>query len=398
MPIPTPTTTLTRPSPTEHAAQLVPLLRRHAKWAEDNRAIHEEVLDGFAGTDVLKMRRPLRYGGLESDAATVYAVIAQLARGDGSAAWNAAVWTISSWLAAQFPDHVQDEVFGDENARVCSVLSPTGMAQPADGGVTVNGRWHFVSGARHSQWQVVMAMAPTPDGQDHWPVIALVPMDRLRIEDDWHTMGLRGTGSVSTVAENVFVPADHVLPLPVVLQGGSASATNPHSESGVYRTPLLVSGCNVFVGTAIGLVKECKEAFLARLDHKVTYTDYASRREASAVHLVVAEAAMKIEEAEAHAERLTAAIDNQTEPEAEWTLEDRVTARARLGRAFRLANEAARLLGDESGGSSIYTGDGIQRAVRDLHALSTHALMHPMTNAELYGRILCGMPPNTMYL
>jgi hypothetical protein len=107
---------------------------------------------------------------------------------------------------------------------------------------------------------------------------------------------------------------------------------------------------------------------------------------------------MKIEEAEAHAERLTAAIDNQTEPEAEWTLEDRVTARARLGRAFRLANEAARLLGDESGGSSIYTGDGIQRAVRDLHALSTHALMHPMTNAELYGRILCGMPPNTMYL
>lgn len=390
--------TLTRPSATEHAADLVHVLRRHAKWAEDNRAIHEEVLDAFTGTDVLKLRRPVRYGGLEADAATVYAVISKLARGDGSAAWNAAVWTISSWLAAQFPDHVQDEVFGDENARVCSVLSPTAMAEPAEGGLTINGRWHFVSGARHSQWQVVMAMAPTPDGADHWPVIAMVPMSQLRIEDDWHTMGLRGTGSVSTVAQNVFVPGDRVLPLPVVLQGGSGSEINPASASGVYRTPLLVSGCNVFAGTAIGLARECLDTFLARLDHKVTYTEYASRREVGAVHMVVAEAAMKIEEAEGHAEKLTATTDAKAKHGEEWSIEDRVTARARLGRIFRLANDAARLLGDEAGGSSIYTSDTIQRAVRDLHALSTHALMHPMTNAELYGRILCGMPPNTMYL
>ncbi|MYW09969.1 hypothetical protein GT034_16645 [Streptomyces sp. SID2563] len=39
-----------------------------------------------------------------------------------------------------------------------------------------------------------------------------------------------------------------------------------------------------------------------------------------------------------------------------------------------------------------------QRAAWDIRALSTHALMHSTTNAELYGRVLCGLEPNTMYI
>ena len=36
--------------------------------------------------------------------------------------------------------------------------------------------------------------------------MALVPMADLHIVDDWETAGLRGSGSVSTVAKDVFVP------------------------------------------------------------------------------------------------------------------------------------------------------------------------------------------------
>ena len=101
-------------------------------------------------------------------------------------------WTISTWLACLFPDHVQDEVFATENVRVCGVLSPTAEATPVEGGVVVNGAWHFISGARHSLWQVIIAMAPTPDGSSMWPVMAVVPLSDLQIVDDWNTMGLRG--------------------------------------------------------------------------------------------------------------------------------------------------------------------------------------------------------------
>jgi hypothetical protein len=40
----------------------------------------------------------------------------------------------------------------------------------------------------------------------------------------------------------------------------------------------------------------------------------------------------------------------------------------------------------------------IQRITRDVQSVSLHALMHPDTNLELHGRILCGLEPNTYYL
>jgi hypothetical protein len=40
----------------------------------------------------------------------------------------------------------------------------------------------------------------------------------------------------------------------------------------------------------------------------------------------------------------------------------------------------------------------MQRIARDVNAVTMHALMHPDTNAELYGRILCGLEPDTLYI
>jgi alkylation response protein AidB-like acyl-CoA dehydrogenase len=376
-------------------AELVPVLRSHAQWGEENRRLHEESLAALTDAGVFKMRVPTRYGGYEADAATFLEVITQLGLGDGSAAWNVAAWSTSAWMAAQFPDHVQDEVFA-AGSRVCGVLSPTAAAVPTADGVVINGRWQFISGAKHSQWQVVLAMAPTPDGSSQWPVMAVVPLSDLAIDDDWYTTGLCGTGSVSTVAQDLFVPQDRVLPLVAVLQEQSASKLN--AESPVYRTPLMVTGCATFTGTAIGLAKAAQAAFMDQLDHKITYTEYASRREAPVTHLKVAEAALQLEEAESHAVRLAALVDAKGAADERWDVSERVKARAYLGRVFHLAGAAATTLSDESGGSSLYSSSPIQRAVRDLHALSVHALMHSTTNAELYGRVLCGLQPNTMYL
>ena len=38
-----------------------------------------------------------------------------------------------------------------------------------------------------------------------------------------------------------------------------------------------------------------------------------------------------------------------------------------------------------------------QRIEHDIKALNPHPIMHPDTNAEQYGRIACGLPPNTQY-
>ncbi|CRK59463.1 Acyl-CoA dehydrogenase, type 2-like [Alloactinosynnema sp. L-07] len=378
------------------ATALAPLLRKHAAWAEENRRLHDDVVEALAEAGFNKLRRPKRHGGYEADTRTLVEVAAELGRADGSAAWVAAVYWIPGWMTCHFPDHVQDEVFADADTRVCGTLSPSAMAAPAEGGVVVNGKWQFISGAHHAQWQEIIAIYVPADGEPY-PIMALVPITDLLIVDDWHTFGLKGTGSVSTVAKDLFIPQDRVLPLPAVLAGQGASQLN--ADGSIYRSPLMPVAAASSVGTIVGLGRAARDAFLHRLpNRKITYTGYDSQRDAPITHLQVAEATLKIDQAEFHAFRLADLVDSKTAGGEEWKLEERARARADMGAVIRLTKEAIDILATASGGSSIYSDIPIQRISRDIQAVNLHALMHPNTNFELYGRVLCGLEPNTLYI
>lgn len=380
----------------QRASELVPLLKKHAAWSEENRRIHEESLEALTDAGIFRMRTPARYGGYESDTRTLVDVATELGRGDGSTAWVASVYWIPGWMACMFPDQVQDEVFSTPDARVCGTLSPSAMAIQTDGGVVVNGKWGFISGALHSHWQEIIAILIGGEGEP-MPVVALVPTSDLQIIDDWYTSGFKGTGSVSTVATDVFVPQERVLPIGAVLQGQSASPQS--AASAIYRAPLLPVASASSVGCVLGLAKAAKDAFFARLpERKITYTGYDKQAKAPLTHLQVADAVMKIDEAEFHAHRLAAMVDTKGVENSPWTIEERVSARADLGAVCKLGKEAVDILATASGGSSIYSDQPIQRIQRDINAVTMHALMHPDTNAELYGRILCGLEPDSLYI
>lgn len=378
------------------SAEVVPLLRKHAAWSEENRTLHDDVIAALTDIGIFRLRTPKRYGGFECDTQTLVDVAAEIGKGYGSAAWVSSVYWIPTWMATMFPDAVQDEVFATPDVRVCGTLSPSAMATPADGGVVVNGKWGFISGALHSQWQEIIAIYAGPDA-DPYPIVALVPMSDLLVVDDWQAHGLSGSGSVSTVAKDLFVPAERTLPLPNVLQGRSASSKT--AESPIYRPPLLPVASASSVGTVLGLGRSALEVFLDRLpERKITYTDYERQREAPITHHQVADAAQKLDQAEFHAHRLAATVDRKGVEGTEWKLDERARARGDLGAVVRLTKEAVDVLAEASGGSSIYRDVPIQRIARDVHAVSLHALMHPNTNAELYGRVLCGLEANTLYI
>ena len=378
------------------ASELVPVLQKNAAWSEENRRIHEDSIEALAEAGMFKLRVPKRYGGYEADTRTLVDIASELGRADGSTSWVTSVYWIPTWMTCLFPDHVQDEVFSTPDVRVCGTLSPSAMAAPTEGGMIVNGKWGFISGAHHAHWQEIIAILVPPDSEPY-PVMALVPIDEMLIVDDWHTSGLKGTGSVSTVAKDLFVPQDRIVPLPAVLQGQSASVLN--AESPIYRPPLLPVASASSVGTVIGMARAAKDLFFKRLpDRKITYTAYASQNEAPLTHLQAAEGTMKVDQAEFHAHRLSSLVDSKGIDGTAWKLEERAQARADLGAVVRLAKEAVDIFASASGGSSIYTDVPIQRFQRDVNAVNLHALMHPNTNAELYGRVLCGLEPNTLYI
>jgi alkylation response protein AidB-like acyl-CoA dehydrogenase len=380
----------------DSVSKMVPFLQERAAWAEEHRRLADEQVQALADAGIFKLRMPARYGGYEADTRTLVDVAAQLARADGSLAWTAQVYWIPGWMACLFPDETQDEVFATPDVRICGTLSPSATAAQTGDGIVVNGRWGFITGAHHAHWQEIIAVVLAPDAEP-MPVVALVPMSDLTVADDWHTTGLRGTGSVSTVAENVFVPSRRVMPLGAILQGTGASAHTACRPA--YRAPLLPVASASSVGIAVGLAQAARDVFFDRLpDRKITYTSYEHQSEAPLTHIRVAEAAQRLDEAEFHAHRLAALVDGKCAAGSEWSIRDRAQARADLGAACRAGREAVDIYAGASGGSSVYSSVPLGRIRADIHAVTLHALMNPDVNAELYGRILCGLEPDTLYI
>jgi 3-hydroxy-9,10-secoandrosta-1,3,5(10)-triene-9,17-dione monooxygenase len=380
----------------KRAADLVPLLKENARWVDDNRMLPDAVLEAVTAAGITRMRVPKRYGGYESDMGTVVDVLAELARGCGSTSWVSTVWSLSSWMTAHLPESAQDEVFADPDVRICGALSPTAVATPVDGGVTVSGKWSFNSGARHSSWSANAAVIAHKDGR-YEPIIVLIPIGDLQLVDDWHTAGLRGSGSITTIAQDVFVPQDRLLFMGPVLQGNASSTLN--ADSPVFRAPFMPTACATITGTPLGLARAAAEAFFERLPgRKITYTDYENQNEAPLTHIQVAEAVTKVNEAEFHAYHAAGMIDGSAASEEPWKVEERVRVRLEMGMTTNRAKEAIDILAVASGGSSTYLDVPIQRIERDIKTIGLHAIMHPNTNIELYGRVACGLEPNTQYI
>jgi alkylation response protein AidB-like acyl-CoA dehydrogenase len=379
------------------AAKLVPVLQANADWSERNRRLSDESVEAMAEAGIFRMRVPARYGGYECDTRTLVEVGIQLGRGDGSCAFNVAAWWIMSWLLGLFPDEVQDEIFTSPDVLTCGTLAPTGMAGRVDGGIVVTGKWAFNSGAAHSTWKLLSAILPTPDGTAAEPVMAVVPLKDLGVIDDWDVAGLRGTGSITTTAEGLFVPTARYLRIAALANQEYASELN--AASPVYRAPMIGSVCASSAGKLVGLAKGAREAFFERLPGRgITNTFYTSQREAPVTHIQVAEASLKTDEAEFHARRLAGMVDDKAVAGEAWTLEERAYARMVVGRVCQLAAETVDILAMASGASSIYSTVPIQRIQRDVRAINLHALNLPTTNLELYGRVLCGLEPNTPYV
>ncbi|MFI5845704.1 acyl-CoA dehydrogenase family protein [Catenuloplanes sp. NPDC051500] len=378
------------------AGELVPLLRERSRWIDENRRLPDDVLAGMEAAGLLRMRVPQQYGGFESDARTLVDVHAEIARGDGSAAFCLSVWSLINWIVGRFPDEVQDEVFATPDVRVCGSISATGTATPVDGGYLYNGRWRFSTGVLHSHYAFSAAMLDGPP-EHAVPMTALIPVSDLKIVDDWYVTGLRGTGSVTTSATDVFVPAARVVAQSDLFSPQSRSVRN--TGKGIYEIPLLVTSTAATAGQTIGAAKYAMETFLDRLPGRpITYTAWTSQRDAPITHLKVGEAALLTEEAEMRAHAFAALIDAKAQAGTPWSEQERVYSRVQLGRIAQLAKQAVHLLASASGASSIYENVPIQRIQRNLDAMAMHALTFPETNIELYGRVLCGLAPNTPYL
>jgi alkylation response protein AidB-like acyl-CoA dehydrogenase len=371
----------------ERAAALVPMLRAAAPPAEQARRVPAASLDALAEAGILRMCAPRRYGGHEADFQTQCDALAEIARGCPSTSWVATIYSAMSWLVGTFPDAAQDEVLADGDPRISGVFSPTGTAARTDGGFVINGRWAFNTGCHGARWTVMNTVA-----EGGMPTCMIARSRELTIVDDWYATGMTATGSNTVVAENVFVPSHRALPLPDMLEGRYPARHN--ADNPYYQYPLAAVLTVNAGGMPVGAARGALEAFYERLPGRgITYTDYANKAEAPITHLQLGEATLKIDSAEAHVRLATALLDrHQGGP---MSMMARVESRAHIAYSTGLAREAVDVLFYASGASAALSHVPIQRFQRDIQTLANHAIMHSATAVELYGRVLCGLKPNT---
>ncbi|RLU83679.1 oxidoreductase [Streptomyces griseocarneus] len=370
---------------------LVDLLRRNAARTEADRRVAEENITALQEAGLFRLLAPERFGGRQASIRTFVEVGSELGRGCGSTAWTTSLINIGAWLIGLYPERAQREVYGvNPRTRACTALPPSATSRAADGGQVVTGRWGFVSGCLHAEWALLGMPVTGESGERVDQGLALVPMEHLTIEDTWHVVGMRGTGSNTLVADDVFVPSYRILSVTKAREGEYATEFKDES---LYRSAFIPVLALSLVGPQLGLARGGLEWVLASLEkgRGISHTFYTDAREASSTQMQLAEAAQLIDTATLHLMRAADDVDH-------WAAEGRCMPLRRRARvrmdtatvALRSRQALDILLGME-GARSFTEASPLQRMWRDQEAASRHAMLNPAAVNELYGRALLGI-------
>jgi resorcinol 4-hydroxylase (FADH2) len=384
----------------ERATAIGALVRQQAERTEADRQVSAEAVARMREAGLFRIMQPAIYGGYEYSFDALVQVVAPVGAGCGSAGWVFSLGIIHQWLAAMFPKQAQDEYWSDPDAIAAGSYAPVGKAVAAPGGYRLSGNWSFTSGCDHAQWLFLGGMIPPPaEGAPPTPAFFLLPRGDVRLDDNWFTMGLSGTGSKNTVADDAFVPAHRVVPVSQLLTG-TAPGTAVH-DNPIYRQSMLAALPFALVAPILGIAEGALADFIDMAKVRTTRGAVAGGNnrmaEFATIQGPVAEAAGSIEAARLSIFHALNRALNAAAAGQQAGLDIRLRNRLTQSFSVRLLVQAVDALFQASGGQGIFTGKPIQRAWRDAHAGAVHVSMNWDAVSTMYGQYALGLDPKGQY-
>ena len=349
-------------------------------WSEidSGRRLPDELVELLRGSGLLRAGAPAEVGGLELPPQVGLRAAEELARGDASTGWCVAIGITSTLLVAYLPPSSRDQLFGDGRGLAAGVWAPRGKGQSVDGGVVVSGRWAFCSGICHAD----VLFAGCMIDEASVPSVVALPTKDLQLLDNWHTLGLRGTGSHDSVADEVFVPADRVVSI----------FDGPVVDRPLYRFPPFGFFALSVAAPALGNARAAIDDLVELAGGKKGLGSTRTLAERSATQAAVAAAESALGAARAlyyqaidDAWRASQTSDNHVPVSVELRNRLRLAAT----HAARTSADVVRTMYDLAGGSAIYDHSPLQRRFRDAFTATAHFQVNEASR-ELPGRILLG--------
>ncbi|MGW4532002.1 3-hydroxy-9,10-secoandrosta-1,3,5(10)-triene-9,17-dione monooxygenase oxygenase subunit [Nocardia sp. NPDC004340] len=377
---------------TDRVAAALPALRERAHETERLRRIPDQSIKDLQETGFFTLLQPRQWGGTAADPVLFYDTVRTIASACGSTGWVAGILGIHNWHLALFDQQAQQDVWGtNTDARIASSYAPLGAGTKVAGGYLVTGAWAWSSGCDHADW--VFVGGPVLDNGK--PVdfgSFLIPRDDYRIEDVWHVVGLRGTGSNTVVVERVFVPEHRFLSFQTMSELKSPGLqVNPDP---VYRMPWGTIHPTIISTPIVGMAYG---AYTAHVEHQGTRVRAAFAGEQAKddpfAKVRIAEAASDIDAAwrqlSGHvSEEYAHLVAGRDIPFALRAAARRDQVRA-TGRAIASIDR----LFEAAGATALTEGTALQRFWRDAHAGRVHAANDAERVHVMYGNHAFGLPP-----
>jgi alkylation response protein AidB-like acyl-CoA dehydrogenase len=248
-------------------------------------------------------------------------------------------------------------------------VSSSGKAERVDGGYCINARKIFSSGSPAGDLLITGAVFDDPrDGPSvlHFPVAMRAP--GVTIQDNWRAMGMRGSGSNDVLLQDVFV-ADSAVTL-----------RRPKDQWHPVFNAILTIASPLILSAYLGVAEAARELALQHAERK--------RGSAEVWYLVgemenlLTTAQLAVADAIALCGNYSFVADNATGNAA--AMRKTIAAQALLA----CAEKALELVG----GGGLFRSVGLERLLRELHAVQFHPLQAKRQQAHT-GRLALGLEP-----
>jgi alkylation response protein AidB-like acyl-CoA dehydrogenase len=354
------------------ARALTPILSAAAPRIDAANQLPDDVLAAMYDANIFRLMVPRAFGGDELRPVDYVQCVEAVAMGNASAAWCMNQGSGCSMSAAYLDPAVASKILGVRDGVIAWGQLRGSKAVVVDGGFRVSGKWAFCSGGRHATWigghcHVVERDGSLRKDSDGRLIerTMLLPKSVVGMEDDWQVFGLRGTGSNTFFADDVFVADDHSLQRDVEAERRQFGTLYRFTTNNMYAAG--------FSCVAMGIARAMLDDFVALAREKSPAMAGIPLRDNNRVQFEVAHADVSLQAARNH---LLQVLDETWDVVREahpMPMENRVRIRTASTYGIHVARKVAETVWNESGATAIFDSNPFERRYRDIHTVTQQA-------------------------
>lgn len=361
----------------ERAKVIGALASEHAAYSDEHGQLAEPVVDAMHEHQLFGMWVPSSIpGGAELDPVASLETLANVSYGDPSAGWvlMAAALAVGTGAAYLEDDAVEELFSGKRMPVIAGQGTRPGKAVRKDDGFLLSGSWSFASGIKHGTH--IHTLGLIEDTGE--PRIFVLPVEKVKLIDNWDVMGLRGTGSIDYEIDNAYVPESytHFAITDVPKRGGS-----------LFTVGIVGFAALCHTGWALGigrrLLDELSELVKSRGGLSGPQGSSASFQE----NYARAEGTFRA--ARAYVMETWNDVSESLDRNETLTLRQQTLIRSAMINVTAAAHEVAKFVYQSAGTLGLRSGT-IQRLFRDMHAGTQHLVASPPVY-QAVGRELAGL-------